>query len=218
MEADEEVITSEVKDNRPATIELVWRERLPLGMNLLLNDESGLLKVVDFPRGSQVMCFCFSLRDNFLFSSNFQARKVCEGRGFVPEAFEGASIVAVNGSTYDDDDELFDVLKDPSRPKSVGFVLADNEEAERLRKFVNEGEEQTKENHISPSRKLMLRNVPFRDDEDLGLSFGVVPNCHGIVLNGFIEGERGTVLAAERRGELKPGDLLVRNVLAASCP
>lgn len=33
-------------------IELVWRERLPLGMNLLMNDDSGFLKVVDFPRGS----------------------------------------------------------------------------------------------------------------------------------------------------------------------
>ena len=32
-------------------VELVWREHIPLGMNLLLNDESGQLKVVDFPRG-----------------------------------------------------------------------------------------------------------------------------------------------------------------------
>lgn len=52
VEADHQVIVDEedVPDRR--RIELVWRERLPLGMNLLMNDESGLLKVVDFPRGS----------------------------------------------------------------------------------------------------------------------------------------------------------------------
>jgi hypothetical protein len=191
VEADEDVIITEAKDIRPAVIELVWRERLPLGMNLLLNDESGQLKVVDFPRGSQ-------------------ARTVCERRGFSPNAFDGATIVAVNGSTYDDKDAIFDELKDPSRPKSVGFVLADSVEAERLRRFVNEGEKKNSEpTDVSPARHFCLRTVSFHDEEDLGLDFGVSPNCSGLVLKGFIEGEAGTVLAAERKAVLSPGDILV---------
>jgi hypothetical protein len=183
---------TEAKDVRPEMIELVWRERLPLGINLLLNDESGQLKVVDFPRGSQ-------------------ARTVCEKRGFSPKAFEGATIVAVNGSTYDDTEAIFDELKDPSRPKSVGFVLADSEEAERLRKFVNEGGEQSAEpRDVSATNKFSLRTVSFLDDdEELGLDFGVSPNCSGLTLKGFIEGEAGIVLAAERKAVLRPGDLLV---------
>lgn len=48
LEANENVVVDE-DDNSENIIELVWREHLPLGMNLLTNDRSGLLKVVEFP-------------------------------------------------------------------------------------------------------------------------------------------------------------------------
>jgi hypothetical protein len=70
VEADDEVVIKETLPAKRSQVELVWRERLPLGMNLLMNDDSGLLKVVDFPRGSQ-------------------ARAVCEKRQLDPDMFRG---------------------------------------------------------------------------------------------------------------------------------
>lgn len=52
VEADDDDIMEAPTAVDRMKIELVWRERLPLGMSLLMNDESGLLKVVEFPRGS----------------------------------------------------------------------------------------------------------------------------------------------------------------------
>ena len=40
-------------DENEDLVELVWRERLPLGLNILTNDKSGMLKVIDLPRGTQ---------------------------------------------------------------------------------------------------------------------------------------------------------------------
>lgn len=174
----------------PTMIELVWRERLPLGMNLLLNDESGKLKVVDFPRGSQ-------------------ARIVCEARGFLPEAFEGASIVAVNGTRYEDnsEEELFEALKDPGRPKSVGFFLAETEEAERLRLFVENARVEDVDNARQP-RSFVLRHALFQDQLQLGIHFARSPDNSNLVVKGFYEGEDGVVLAAERNPDIEVGDLL----------
>ena len=42
MEAGDDVIVME--PTADTIVELVWRERLPLGMNLLMNDDSGILK------------------------------------------------------------------------------------------------------------------------------------------------------------------------------
>ena len=58
MEADQQDIIEEQGAPDRTRIELVWRERLPLGMNLLMNDESGFLKIVDFPRGSVRFIIC----------------------------------------------------------------------------------------------------------------------------------------------------------------
>lgn len=63
-------------------VELVWRDRVPLGINLLMNDDSGLIKVVEFPRGSQ-------------------ARSVASRYELDPEIFKGAIVTTVNGSRYD---------------------------------------------------------------------------------------------------------------------
>lgn len=140
-------------------IELVWRDRIPLGMNLLLNDESGLLKVVDFPRGSQ-------------------ARTVCEKRNLDPAGFQGATIVAVNGIRYTNEDDLFDALRDPNRPKTVQFELADTEDAERIRRFVEEsqGDETSKKPKEVVQRKFESRCVEFKDEGDLGIEFANAPD------------------------------------------
>jgi hypothetical protein len=177
-------------------IELVWREHLPLGMNLLLNDESGQLKVVDFPRGSQ-------------------ARTVCEGRNLDPDGFKGSRIVAVNGIRYQNEDDLFESLRDPGRPKTIQFELAESEDAERIRKFVEESgalENPNKANKPTVSadvRDISVRNVDFMDDMDLGIEFANSPDNAGLVVRKFLESSDGLVLAAERKkGKINVGDLL----------
>lgn len=156
-------------------------------MNLLMNDDSGELKVVDFPRGSQ-------------------ARNVCEKRGFDPVAFKGASVVAVNGTHYEDLEELFDLLKDAGRPKTVRFRLADTKEAERLRNLL-EGSKAPIEVAHGP-RVFRLRKIHFEDSCELGIEFGRTVDYAGLIVSGFVEGEGGIVLAAERSGDVKVGDLL----------
>ena len=187
VEADDDVIVSESVASDHAFVELVWRERLPLGMNLLMNDDSGLLKVVDFPRGSQ-------------------ARLVCERRGFDSDAFKGASIVAVNGTQYDDQEELFESLKHPARPKTIRFRLADTDDAERLRKFLEMYK--TSIDAAPEEREFRFRIVNFLDEGDLGILFKATADNVGLVVSGFVEGTGGIVLAAERSGDVKLGDLL----------
>jgi len=196
VEADEKVIVRETVSENQKFVELVWRERLPLGMNLLMNDESGQLKVVDFPRGSQ-------------------ARLVCEKRGYDPELFKGARLVAVNGFEYDDQDELFDALKDPSRPKTVQFELASEVDAERVRKFVEgsssaqksaDQEEQSGESE----REYKLRDFVFDQLGEVGIEFSSSLDYFGLVVRGFMEGDGGIVLAAERSGKVTVGDLLIK--------
>ena len=62
-------------------VELVWRERVPLGLNILTNHESGHLKVIDLPRGTQ-------------------ARQVAQQAQLDPDIFKGSTIVSVNGRRY----------------------------------------------------------------------------------------------------------------------
>lgn len=173
-------------------VELVWKERLPLGMNLLMNDESGELKVVDFPRGSQ-------------------ARVVCEKRGHDPEVFKGATIVAVNGSSSEDQDELFDALKDPARPKTVAFRLAESAESERVRRFVEGTDKRTNEDDeddTQESRRFGERLVTFDAPGELGIVFeAALDNC-GLVVNGFLERNDGTIMAAQKTNDIHPRDLL----------
>jgi len=185
----------ETSSRDSAFIELVWRERLPLGMNLLMNDESGFLKVVDFPRGSQ-------------------ARLVCVKRGLDPEIFKGSRIVAVNGTTYDDQDELFDALRDQGRPKTVQFELAESADAERVRMFVEGGGSNSRsfddEPEEEPERTFMFRDVVFDQPGELGIQFSNSIDNFGLIVNKLMEGEGGIVLAAERSGKIEEGDLLVR--------
>jgi hypothetical protein len=174
-------------------VELVWREHIPLGMNLLLNDESGQLKVVDFPRGSQ-------------------ARTVCEKRNLTPDGFKGATIVAVNGIRYQSDEDLFEALRDPSRPKAIQFELPESEEAERIRKFVQETREmdapQQPAKKGNQQRTFGTRDVQFVDDKELGIEFANSPDNFGLVVRKFLESDSGIVLAAQRNNNINEGDLL----------
>lgn len=195
VEASRDDVVKETKSDDLSLVELVWRERLPLGMNLLMNDDSGLLKVVDFPRGSQ-------------------ARSVCEKRGMDPELFKGATVVAVNGTEYDTQEDLFEALKDPSRPKTVSFELAESAEAERLRKFV-EGMDRSRSSDGNDQAELAerthaIRDILFNESGELGIEFADAPDNFGLMVKGFMEGSGGVILAAERSGDIRKGDILVK--------
>ncbi|CAB9516018.1 expressed unknown protein [Seminavis robusta] len=206
VEADHRVVTAADAEDNENTVELVWRERLPLGLNLLLNDESGQVKVVDLPRGSQ-------------------ARKVCEARMLDPEVFKGATIVAVNGCRFFEPEEVYDALRDPIRPKTVLFELAESEEAERVQEFVadamNEKERKIKEaatgttplkeqstNGETTKRKFATHTYEITQPGHLGIEFGEAPDNFGLVVTGFVPAEDGTAQAAESSGKIHRHDLL----------
>jgi hypothetical protein len=190
VEADEQVIMAAQPNEDDVLIELVWRESLPLGMNLLLNDDSGMLKVVEFPRGSQ-------------------ARKICEQKEIDPILFNGATIVSVNGTKYDIQDDLFDALKDPSRPKSIRFRLANSEAAEQVKQFVL-GNKGIKEEEIDAPRTFELREIIFQESREIGIEFAPSPDDFGLVVKSYVAGPGGTVLEAEKAENLYLGDLLCK--------
>jgi hypothetical protein len=190
-----EDITASIPTEEDMLVELVWRESLPLGMNLLLNDDSGLLKIVDFPRGSQ-------------------ARSVCEQRQYDPESFKGATIVAVNGSRYETREQLFNALKDPGRPKSILFELAEREDAERIKRFVEGNTVSSRKSlsvedrEVNRENSFSIRTVTFTDEAPLGIEFAAALDGIGLVVSDFLPGEDGIVLAAERESRIQKGDLL----------
>jgi hypothetical protein len=159
---------------------------------------------VDLPRGSQ-------------------ARKVCEARQLDPDIFKGATIIAVNGCRFIEPEEVYEALRDPIRPKTVLFEIAEEAEAERVNEFVassmSEKEKKIKETASGqkmeekavsgpPERSFESRSFQFTEPGDLGIEFGDSADNFGLIVCGFIEGEGRTVLAAERSGMIKPGDLL----------
>lgn len=197
VEADDAVIVSSQPDEDEGLVELVWRENLPLGMNLLLNDDSGKLKVVDFPRGSQ-------------------ARAVCNEKEIDPELFNGSTIVGVNGSTYEFQEDLFDALKNPSRPKAILFELANPEDAARIKTFVEgssgrHGKKKKSSSKIAQNRKprvFSVNEVVFAEGIEVGLEFMPTIDDLGLAVKDFVEGEAGTVLGAEKSGTVHKGDIL----------
>jgi hypothetical protein len=196
VEVDSSVVTAAESSDDENLVELVWRQNLPLGMNLLLNDETGLLKVVDFPRGSQ-------------------ARVVCTERNFEPAAFNGSTIVAVNGKYHDTREELYEALKDPARPKAIMFRLAENEDAERVKRFVEASSPKGKRMMSSSQsseearqKNFYLQTATFTNEGEIGIQFASTIDDFGMVVNSFTTGEDGIVLAAERMSEISQGDLL----------
>mmetsp|Transcript_10633 Transcript_10633/g.15556 ORF Transcript_10633/g.15556 Transcript_10633/m.15556 type:complete len:1439 (-) Transcript_10633:229-4545(-) len=187
-------------------VELVWREQLPLGMNLLMNDGSGLVKVVEFPRGSQ-------------------ARNVVEQIKLNPDSFKGSTITAVNGIRYDEtgQDDLVEALRDPGRPKTITFMLADSEEAERIRVFCAgmDGKGEIKNNksdvvegsqdetQIEEFSSTTIKTVSLAEEGPLGIQFSNSLDDFSLVVEGFSKGVRGEILAAEETKIISVGDVLV---------
>jgi hypothetical protein len=180
-------------------VELVWRERLPLGMNLLMNDDSGLVKVVEFPRGSQ-------------------ARSVVDTIGLNGDSFKGATITAVNGVRFgiDDQEDLVDALKEPGRPKAVTFLLTDSDEAERIRQFCGGFEEERKKEAAEASNTgddedLLdaINAVVLEDEGPIGVQFSNSPDDFCLVVEGFSKDVNGNILPAETCRMIDPGDILV---------
>jgi len=208
VEADHRVVTTADSEDKENTIELVWRERLPLGLNLLLNDESGQVKVVDFPRGSQ-------------------ARNVCEARNLDPDLFKGATIVAVNGCRFFEPEEVYDALRDPIRPKTVLFEIAEEADAARVKDFVAEAmdEKQRKirekttgtsylENSLSEDddasvkRKFKTRTFEITEPGALGIEFGETTDNFGLMVCGFVKKVDGSMNSVEASGIVNLNDLL----------
>ena len=200
------MVTTADSEDKENTIELVWRERLPLGLNLLLNDESGQVKVVDLPRGSQ-------------------ARKVCEGRGLDPDIFKSATIVAVNGCRFFEPEEVYDALRDPIRPKTVLFELAEAADAARVQEFVADamGEKERKmkesvgtpmkhnssvDNEAAAQRTFKTRTLELTEPGDLGIEFGESTDNFGLTICGFAKKKDGSIYPAEESGKVHVNDLL----------
>lgn len=200
----EELTESDLIDVEPDPyyndIELVWREHLPLGLNILMNDESGQLKVVDFPRGSQ-------------------ARKVAEGQKLDPDVFKGSTITSVNGTRYNDESqrELVVALRDPGRPKAVSFALADEKDAERIKALIadmdmpgmvsSEGDGPKTEKKVNAT-PFALQKLDIVNEGPIGIQFSISPDNMSLRVEGFSKGEDGETLVAEKDENVSVGDML----------
>jgi len=191
-------------------VELVWREAVSLGIQLLMNDESGYMKVVDFPRGGQ-------------------ARNVAEAANLDPEIFKGATITAVNGKRFElpkvplnpDADaneppppppttvpQVLAALQVPERPKTISFKLANSEDAERVRCFVN-GLEYGEEEEKAALKEMSVKHVEITDEGPLGLVFASSQDDFGLEVESFSRGDNDETLPVEKNGSVNEGDILV---------
>ena len=165
-------------------VELVWRDPVPLGMQLLMNDGSGEVKVVEFPAGGQ-------------------ARRVAEAASLDPDFFKGATICAVNGWKFAPPKQLPNnqmdatkinqvlvALKDPARPKSIEFELSESERERIMRllgKLSNGASVEDGADKRALSKTLFETIIEL--EGPLGLSFGVGADEVGLVVAGFKDGK-----------------------------
>jgi len=187
-------VTEAESDPDEEMVELVWRERVPLGLNLLTNDSSGYLKVIDFPRGTQ-------------------ARKVAQSKQLDPDLFKGATIERVNGRKYGPENqvELFSALKDPSRPKAILFQLASQEDLEKLESVVSRNKKTAspKKGASSDGNKSanLVTTVDILEKGDIGLKFTSIDNF-ALAVSDFLRDSSNQALPAEQSGSVFLGDLL----------
>lgn len=197
VEISDDDVTSSAPDPNSNQVDLVWRERIPLGINLLLNDDSGYVKVVDFPRGSQ-------------------ARKVAQEKNLDVDLFKGATIVAVDGSSFEQYDQasVMSALRDPGRPKTINFLLADNDEAERVKKFVQGSEDKrisADSAKTSEQSKLGEEIIPveIKKEGPLGIKFAHSYDNYCLVVSEFVRGPEGKLYLAEATGRISLGNVLI---------
>ncbi|KAL7549489.1 hypothetical protein ACHAWF_012758 [Thalassiosira exigua] len=184
-------VTKADPEERADEVELVWRERVPLGLNILTNDPSGLLKVIDLPRGTQ-------------------ARKVAQSRQLDPDIFKGATIVSVNGKRYGPEGQvdLFAALKDPSRPKSILFQLASSEDAEGAEAAAGgDISVPAKANGKANSANCVIEVVNIVEEGSLGLRFSG-HSCLGLTVSGFCRDASDQPLPIEKAGRVATGYIL----------
>lgn len=123
------------------------------------------MKVVDFPRGSQ-------------------ARKVAIDKELDPEIFKGATIAAVNGSNCAKKDrvDLLLALRDPSRPKTIKFILAPEKNNAK-------SSPSPKKRPTGTTKSIGVSTLQIIDERPIGLQFAKsADNC--LILKGFIDEER----------------------------
>ena len=159
-------------------VELVWREKLPLGLNILTNDESGLLKVVDFPRGTQ-------------------ARQVAQSKQLDPDMFKGSTIVAVNGRKYgpDNQPELFSALRDPSRPKAIMLRLASKDDLNKMDELTQNNKKGSKtSSRRTPADENegtnIISTVIIVDEGDIGIKFATSRDNFSLVVRDHVPAGR----------------------------
>ncbi|KAL9186078.1 hypothetical protein ACHAXT_005316 [Thalassiosira profunda] len=187
-------VTKAVPDEAEDEVELVWRERVPLGLNILTNDASGYLKIIDLPRGTQ-------------------ARQVAQASQLDPDIFKGSTIVSVNGRRYGPDNQvdLFAALKDPARPKSILFKLASQDDAKRMDEIAKKGKGRAKtkgpEEESEKEGAELVTVVDIVDGGDIGIKFASHDNF-ALAVSDFIRDGSGQPLSAERTGKIVAGDLL----------
>lgn len=169
---------------------MVWTEFVPLGINLLLTDKSGKIKVVDFPRGSQ-------------------ARKVAVDRDLDPEDFKGATIAAVNGTSCANKErvDILLALRDPSRPKTIKFIL--KPKSKKLGTSLSSYSSNTCHNSAPP----ILRDIQIIEEGPVGITFSKLSDNSGLTIH-----ELSEKLKETHADSISPGYILthVNDVLVIS--
>ena len=184
-------VTKAVVDVNEDLVELVWRERVPLGLNLLTNDSSGILKVIDLPRGTQ-------------------ARVVAQANQLDPDLFKGATIVAVNGKRYGPDSqvELFTALKDPARPKAILFKLSKSQnELERIDRIIKRKNGSSDSLARSEGVSGLVATVKIDEEGSIGVRLTSNDNF-ALAVKLFLSNPDGDMLPVEESGMVMVGDLL----------
>lgn len=184
-------VTKAVVDVNDDLVELVWRERVPLGLNLLTNDSSGILKVIDLPRGTQ-------------------ARVVAQANQLDPDLFKGATIVAVNGKRYgpDSQGELFTALKDPARPKAILFKLSKSQnELERIDRIIKRNNGSSASLPRNEGVSGLVATVKIDEEGSIGVRLTSNDNF-ALAVKLFLRSPDGDMLPVEESGMVMVGDLL----------
>lgn len=183
--ADANSVIAAIQDPWADEIDLVWTEFVPLGINLVVNDKSGLVKVKDFPRGSQ-------------------ARQVANKYGIDPDGLCGATIKAVNGSNFDHTEraELIQALREPERPKTIKFKLVPGNQDAGL-EHAQENDDEGVYNSLIP-----LKSIEIVDEgANLGIEFGTSVDNSALAVKEFLS--EGLAKAADTENMINIGDILV---------
>ncbi|GMH98574.1 hypothetical protein TrVE_jg8446 [Triparma verrucosa] len=196
---DENAISDTTQILGKDIIELVWREPVPLGMKLLMNDGSGEVKVVEFPRGGQAL-------------------RVAEAADLDPDFFRGATICGVNGTKFLDPAKpvgpqggpidttkiqlVLAALKEPGRPKSIEFLISESERKRIMRVLGKlKAHENVEDEDMLRVTKKEVNRVNITEPGTIGLTFGVVEDEMGLKVLGFKE--------SKENDKIKVGSILV---------